>query len=149
MRRPKREAVTLGGSPEDVEQAFYEALAQANLDQWMACWAEDEDIVCVLPNGQRLLGAGAIREAFEQLLTQNGLDIRPQRLHRIEALTSVVHHRVEQVGLHTPQGAQTVWLTSSKVYHQTPQGWRLVLLHATFSPVQAVQDGSQHPQVLH
>lgn len=149
MKRPQLEAATLGGSPDDVEQAFYEALAQADLDQWMACWAEDEDIVCVQPNGQRLLGPGAIRQAFAKLLAHDGLNIQPLRLHRIEALASVVYHRVEQHSLRTPRGQQTHWLSTSKVYHKTPQGWRLVLLHASPAQAQAVQEGVQSPQVLH
>ena len=41
---------------EDAEEAFYEAIARADLDALMAVWSEDEDIVCIHPTGQRMDG---------------------------------------------------------------------------------------------
>jgi hypothetical protein len=39
MKRSKLQAAVIGGTPEDIEQAFYEALHNANIEQLMACWA--------------------------------------------------------------------------------------------------------------
>ena len=61
MKRAKLQAAVVGGSPDDIEQAFYEALHNADIQQLMACWAEEDDIVCVHPGGPRIIGAGAIR----------------------------------------------------------------------------------------
>ena len=61
MRKPKLPP----GTPDDAEVAFYDALQHADIDRLMACWADEDDIVCVHPGGPRLLGAGAIRAAFE------------------------------------------------------------------------------------
>ena len=36
-------------SAEDVENAFYDAIARADLESLMALWAEDEEIVCIHP----------------------------------------------------------------------------------------------------
>jgi hypothetical protein len=33
-------------TPQDVENAFYEALERADLDSMMQVWSEDDDIVC-------------------------------------------------------------------------------------------------------
>ena len=41
-------------TPQDAESAFYEALERADLEQMMAVWSEDEEIVCVHPGGPRL-----------------------------------------------------------------------------------------------
>ena len=62
-------------SPDDVEAAFYEALQTGDLEKLMACWADDEEIVCVHPGGPRLLGASQIRSSFEAMFA-NG---RPAR----------------------------------------------------------------------
>jgi len=64
MTQAKLRAATLGGTADDVEAAFYEALHTADLPKLRACWAEEEDIVCVHPGGPRLIGPGAIRSAF-------------------------------------------------------------------------------------
>ena len=60
MVKAKWKAATLGGSPEEVEAAFYEAMQNRNLDAFMACWADEDDIVCVHPGGPRLVGHDAI-----------------------------------------------------------------------------------------
>ncbi len=60
------------GNPDDTEHAFYEALQHADLDRLMACWADDEDIVCVHPGGPRLVGLGAIRAAFDAMFSNGG-----------------------------------------------------------------------------
>ena len=47
MRKAKLQAATLGGNPDDVEAAFYDALRQGDIERLMACWADEEEIVCV------------------------------------------------------------------------------------------------------
>ena len=75
MRKPKLPP----GSPDDTEHAFYEALQHADIDRLMACWADEEDIVCVHPGGQRLVGHTAVRAAFEALLANGGVRVQPER----------------------------------------------------------------------
>ncbi len=145
----KRASILLGTSPDDIELAFYEALNQANIDQLMACWAEDDDVVCVHPGGQRLIGIGAIRSGFEALFANGGVQARPERVHRIMAVASAVHHLIECVAVRTPQGEQTAWVSATNVYHQTPQGWRLVLHHASPGAPRAPSELSTRPTVLH
>ena len=57
MGKAKLRAVALGGSATDIERAFYDALQKADLDKLMACWADEDEIVCVHPGGVRLVGA--------------------------------------------------------------------------------------------
>ena len=142
-------AATVGGTPDEVEQAFYEAINQADLEQLMACWAEEDDIVCVHPGGQRQIGAGAIRSAFEALFAHGGVRVRPERVHKIDALASAVHHMLERVQVQTPQGEQTAWVTATNVYHKTAQGWRMVAHHASPGAVQGSPEQPGRPTVLH
>ena len=149
MKRASLQAATVGGTPDDIEQAFYEALNQANIEQLMACWAEEDEIVCVQPGGGRLIGAGAIRSAFEALFTKGPVTVQPQQVRRINAMACAVHHLVECVALQTPEGERTAWVTATNVYHKTPQGWRLVAHHASPGTPQLGAGPSDRPTVLH
>ena len=149
MKRERLQAATLGGTPDEVEQAFYEALNNANIEQLMACWAEEDDIVCVHPGGQRLIGAGAIRSAFEALFASGSVRATPERVHKVVALASAVHHLLERIQILAPQGEQTAWVTATNVYHKTPQGWRMVAHHASPGAAQDSMDLPGRPAVLH
>ena len=131
MSKPRYRAAQLGGSADDVETAFYEALQHGDLEQLMACWADEDDIVCVHPGGPRLVGAAAIRAAFESLLAGGTLRATPERVRRIDALGAAVHNVLERIDLHTDEGPQRAWVVATNVYLKTAQGWRLVAHHAS------------------
>lgn len=84
MPKSRYRAAQIGGSADEVETAFYEALHNADLEQLMACWADEDEIVCVHPGGPRLVGAAAIRQAFEQMFSVGAIHATPERLRRIE-----------------------------------------------------------------
>jgi ketosteroid isomerase-like protein len=149
MKRAKLQAAVVGGSPDDIEQAFYEALHNADIEKLMSCWAEEDDIVCVHPGGARLIGAGAIRATFEAMFNNGSVQAFPERVHKVQSLASSVHHLVERVEVITPQGARQAYVIATNVYHKTPQGWRMVAHHASpGTPKDAVDVGAK-PTVLH
>lgn len=149
MTQAKLRAATLGGTADDVEAAFYEALHTADLPKLMACWAEEEDIVCVHPGGPRLIGAGAIRSAFEAMFANGNIQAFPERIHKIESLASAVHHLIERVEVMTPQGPQQAWVIVTNVFHKTPQGWRMVAHHTSPGTPHDAQDMGVPAVVLH
>ena len=51
MPRTKLPVSPHGGSPDETEAMFYEALQKGDVDLLMSCWAEDDEIVCVHPGG--------------------------------------------------------------------------------------------------
>ena len=77
MPRARPTAATLGGSSDETETAFYDALQRGDIELLMSCWADEEDIVCVHPGGPRLVGAGAIRTAFEAMFANGTVRARP------------------------------------------------------------------------
>lgn len=131
MPKAKLRHATLGGSPDDVEHSFYDALHKGDLPQLMQCWADEEEIVCVHPGGPRLIGSGAIRSAFEALFARGPVLAHPEQVHKIESLASAVHHLVERIDIMTPSGPQKAWVVVTNVFHKTPQGWRMVAHHAS------------------
>ena len=149
MPRSRSRAASLGGSSDETESAFYEALQRGDIELLMSCWAEEDDIVCVHPGGPRLLGAGAIRAAFEGMFANGTVRARPVQVHRVVALSSAVHSVAEEVEVMLPDGLHQAVVLATNVYHKTPEGWRMVAHHAsagTAPDAQAV--GTQRP-VLH
>ncbi len=149
MSKPRHRATIPGGSADDVEAAFYEALQTGNLDQLMACWADEEEIVCVHPSGgPRLVGAAAIRASFENMFIQGTISAKPSRVRRVSSFGLAVHSVVEQVTVMTPDGIQEVWIVATNVYIKIAEGWRMVAHHATAGrngPVENTMPG----QLLH
>ena len=148
MPKSRYRAAQHGGSADDVEAAFYEALQAGDIEQLMACWADEDEIVCVHPGGPRLVGAAAIRQAFEQMFSVGAIHATPERLRRIEALGAAVHNVLERVDQQTAEGMRRALVVATNVYLKTAHGWRLVAHHA--SPGRSeVAEVTQHAQLLH
>ena len=110
------------GNADELELAFYEALQTGNLDKLMACWADEDDIVCVHPGGGRLVGAASIRASFEAMFSNGSIRAHAERVMRVESMAASVHSVVERVEVHTPDGPAHAWVVATNVYHKTPQG---------------------------
>jgi len=149
MKRAKLQAAIVGGTPDDIEQSFYEALHNADIEQLMACWAEEDDIVCVHPGGPRMIGPGAIRATFEGMFANGSVQAHPERVHKIVSLACAVHHLVERVEVITPQGAKQAFVIATNVYQKMPQGWRMVAHHASPGTPNDSADVGVKPTVLH
>jgi len=150
MPKARQQAATLGGTPDEIEAAFYEALQAADIEKLMACWADEDDIVCIHPGGPRVVGAGAIRAAFEAIFGHDGsIHVQPEAIRRIDALVCALHSVVERIDVMTSEGPVHAFVLATNVYHNTPHGWRLVAHHASPGTQDEVQEINQAPQVLH
>jgi ketosteroid isomerase-like protein len=149
MATPRSRAATLGGSPDETEATFYEALQRGDIELLMSCWSDEDDIVCVHPGGPRLLGAGAIRAAFETMFSQGTVRARPVQVHRVGAPTSAMHSVVEHVDVLLPDGVHQAVVLATNVYHRTLQGWRLVAHHASAGAASSEQTGGSRQPLLH
>lgn len=148
--RSKLEAATLGGSSTEVETSFYEGLRSGDLEKVMACWADEDDIACVHPGGPRLLGASNIRASFAALFANGGaIPVEAESIHQVDAVASSVHHVVERAEVLTQQGPVHAYVVATNVYHKTPQGWRMVVHHASPAIPGQPAEVTQAPKVLH
>jgi ketosteroid isomerase-like protein len=144
-----RHTIHPSATADDTENAFYDALQHADLERLMACWADEEDIVCVHPGGPRLVGSVAIRAAFETLFANGSVKVQPERVKRVEADSFSVHSVVERVELLGDDGMLNAWVVATNVYANTEQGWRLVLHHASPGARTEPTDALSAPTVLH
>ncbi len=118
-------------SAEDAEEAFYDAIGRGDLDALMNVWAEDEEIICIHPTGQRLTGAMAIRESWRTIFANNPrLTVRIQRSVRWKGVLLDVHSVVETLYVGdepTPHGP----MLSTNVFQRGANGWRLLSHHTS------------------
>jgi ketosteroid isomerase-like protein len=103
----------------------------------------------VHPGGPRLVGAGAIRAAFEAMFANGSIRAQPQAVRKIESLTSVVHHVRERIEILTEDGPREAFVIATNVYYKTAQGWRMVVHHASPGSAQEAHDIHDKPPVLH
>jgi ketosteroid isomerase-like protein len=149
MRKTKLQVANLEGDADDVEAAFYDALQTADIEKLMACWADEDEIVCIHPGGPRVVGAVAIRATFEAMFGKGSIRAWPERARKTQAIASAVHNVLERIEVMGPTGPSQGWVIATNVYHRTAQGWRMVAHHASPGTQGDIQEVSDGPQVLH
>jgi ketosteroid isomerase-like protein len=148
---------TIFPTAQDAENAFYEALERADLDAMMAVWAEDEEIVCVHPGGERLTGQDQVRSSWAKILAgESRLRVHISRQVAISGMMIAVHSVQENFSVEREsRGRQDTDLrpapvVATNVYLRTGAGWRMIVHHASPAPGQAEpprREGS--PKILH
>jgi len=136
-------------TPDEIEARFYEALRRGDLAGLMAVWADDAEVVCVHPGGDRLVGSAAIRSSFEAVFAAGVVPVQPLRVHRLHALGSAVHHLVERIAVAGPEGPQAAWVLTTNVYLKTAHGWRMAAHHASPGSPDEPALQAEAPIVLH
>lgn len=133
---------------EDAEQAFYEAIESGNLDALMAVWAEDDEIVCIHPNGLRLVGQSAIRDSWRAILSSNRkIHVHLDRAVRWQGLMLATHSVVETV--YMDGEAAELAVTATNVFIRGAHGWRLLVHHASPLNEGGENASERPPKVLH
>lgn len=136
-------------SAADAEAAFYDALARADLDAMMNVWAEDEDVVCIHPEGSRLHGIAAIRDAWRALFA-TGATLQVNLSHRVvwSNMMIAVHQVFEHVSvagdeqLHPP-------MVATNVFSRGASGWKMILHHASPTPDVPHSGDRETPRTVH
>ena len=148
MAKPKVPPAS-SGNADDIEAAFYEALQNGDLEKLMACWADEDDIVCVHPGGGRAVGAAAIRATFDAMFSNGTIRAQAEKVRKVDAMSSSVHNVLERVELLTEEGPRHAYVIATNVYHKTAQGWRMVAHHGSPGTPREMQEVSETPPVLH
>jgi ketosteroid isomerase-like protein len=149
MPTRKLQSMQLGGSAEELETRFYEALQNGDIEALMACWADEDDIVCVHPGGPRMTGAGAIRASFDAMFANGSIQAKPERIRKVESMSCCVHSVLERISVLTNEGPREAYVIATNVYVKTAQGWRMVAHHASPGTPREMQEISDSPTVLH
>lgn len=135
-------------TPEEAENAFYEAWERGDLEALMAVWADDEDVVCIHPGSPRLTGHAQIRETWQQILSQApNFSVRLLQRIRWQGGLLAIHSLHEQFLI--PGGdAEVEPVLATNVYVRGGDGWRLLSHHASNAP-ELPDSLGEVPRVLH
>jgi len=148
MPKPKVPPASTGNA-DDIEAAFYDALQSGDIEKLMACWGDEDDIVCVHPGGGRLVGPAAIRAAFDAMFANGTIRAQAIKVRKVETMSASVHSVLERIEVLTEEGPRHAYVIATNVYHKTAQGWRMVAHHASPGTPREMQEVSETPTVLH
>jgi len=116
----------------DTLSAYYQSIAEGNLDQLMSLWIDEEFVSCIRADGAHLHGLDAIRSGFAQRFesvrsTVEALDIRVY-----DSLGTVVYAIVEAHRVGNAEAAALVFATYVMVHDRGE--WRIAHIHASPMP---------------
>jgi ketosteroid isomerase-like protein len=137
-------------TPQEAEQAFYDALRQADFALMMRVWADDDEVVCIHPGGLRTVGREAMQSTWQQIFANGPVAVQPVRPMIITTGMSSVHVLIEQISVSTAQGQKSAHCYSTNIFHKGRSGWKMVLHHASHAPQEAgLFDQQDRPDTLH
>ena len=114
-------------TPQDTEDAFYDAFEAHDMAAMTAVWDVADDITCVQPMGPVLQGRGAVLESWQGIFRHpQAPEVEIRHRQWIEGEDLAVHLVEEKVRLPGGPPDQPA-LIASNVYRRTQSGWRLVL----------------------
>ncbi len=165
----KKSPKILFPAPSDCEAAFYDAFERADLNAMMAVWADEPSIVCIHPQGPRLAGLSSISDSFAEIFSHGpGTQLQVSELRKQQSQTLAIHNVYETYMLKGQHGAQAGGQPSSQpgtepkakpiemppvlatnIYLLTPNGWRMILHHASLSPRGTTAEEQGVSRILH
>jgi len=139
----------LFASPEECEQAFYEALENADVEAMADLWLQDDDVCCTHPGAARLVGYSAVRSSWASILESGPVPIRTLARQSFESPTLVVTNLVEELVLLQGAVRQLVHVIASNAFVKTPAGWKMVMHVGAPAPQGQVVDVEAPPGTVH
>lgn len=116
-------------SAQEAEAAFYRAFENADHEAMMAVWSQAEDIECIHPLGDRLVGIDAVSESWRQILsrgTRMRFELRPS--NRFENDRLAIHSLYENISI---AGKSQPPVVAVNIYRYDGSGWHMILHHAS------------------
>ncbi len=128
-------------TPQDAENAFYEAICRADLEAFMNVWAEDEEILCILPSGPRIAGYANVYEAWRRIF-DNGrrFTITVSNRVTLPGMLVTVHSVHESITMTSGKEGQTAPILATNIFIRGAVGWRLLVHHASPTLVDSEDD---------
>jgi ketosteroid isomerase-like protein len=125
---------------EQANAAFYKALETLDLQAMDGLWLHEPFVRCVHPGREVLAGWETVRQSWQQIfentrwmrVTATGVDVVVfGDVGIVSCAEDITATRDEDVGLGVAQ--------ATNVFIRTPEGWRMVVHHASPAPVRVTQ----------
>jgi len=115
-------------TPQDAEDAFYDALEEGDLGKVLTVWADSDDVSCLLPRYPLIRGRREVEEVFRHLFSQGqGVALTVRHLGWVNADDMAIHH-VEETLQHVPPGTPPPPpFYGTNIYRKHDAGWCLIM----------------------
>ena len=114
-------------TPQDAEDAFYDALDAGKLDQLLSVWAESDDVGCLLPMHPLVQSRQGVTDVFTHLLSRGqGVSLAITHLGWIETGNIAIHF-VEETVQGPPSDTPPPPFYGTNIYRKDDTGWRLIV----------------------
>lgn len=122
-------------SPQDVEDAFYDAIDENDPQAMIPVWSSAQEAACLLPMQPLILGGEQIATHWQNLMLPGlQVEISVRHLHWIEGLDLAVH-LVEETFSGDPSQGSRPPIYGTNVYRREADGWKLLMhLNAPLPP---------------
>jgi uncharacterized protein (TIGR02246 family) len=112
-------------TPQDAEDAFYDAIDERDADALQAVWEDSADIACLLPMQPMVHGA-EVHQAFRPLFEgEVKLEIQVRHIRWIEAGDLAIHMLEERVNVSGQPPQAPIYAVNT--YRRGDSGWRLLM----------------------
>jgi ketosteroid isomerase-like protein len=121
-------------TPEAAETAFYAAFEARDLDAMMAVWCNNDSIACIHPLTAPLNGRGAVAAGWHSMFEAAGqFRVQVELAHEIRTANQSIRIVREYLAIGEETESRPPILATN-IYRKEPDGWRMMLHHA--SPLQ-------------
>jgi hypothetical protein len=135
-------------SPQEAEEAFYDAFATGNMAAMEEVWENADDVECIHPMGARLVGH-AVLESWKNMFEQAGpvaFHLTDRREHQDGGLA--IHVVTENIHFQDDTTKPLRFLTTN-VYRRHDDRWRMILRHSSPAPMDSSQEHEPASHSVH
>jgi ketosteroid isomerase-like protein len=113
-------------TPQDAEDAFYDALEAGDAAAMTQVWEDSESIACLLPMTPLVMGREVL-ELWRSIFEQAGaFDLQVRHLAWIDCGDTVIH-LIEERAQGGPAGQPGPAIYGTNIFRQGVDGWRLLI----------------------
>jgi ketosteroid isomerase-like protein len=120
----------------DTLNAFYQAVAEGNIDSVMALWIDEEFATCICADGSHLNGLDSIRAGLSVQIEIAPVTIEPLDIRVYDSLGTVVYAIAEAHQRAEPGSVPTMVFSTYVMVHERGE-WRIAHIHASTMPEDA------------
>ena len=132
-------------TPEEAEQAFYDAFSNADLGAMMAVWANRGFVECIHPMADRAQGYEAVEESWRDIF-DGGLRVRFRlsTVRRTQDALLAVHVLYQHLSTHDDDDDWPA-VIATNIYQLIDGSWRMIHHHASPCPEEDDADDIDEP----
>ena len=112
-----------------VEESFYQAFCDRNIELMERVWDKSENAICIHPGSSRIYGSELIIASWQQIFSaQDTLSISITDPVYIIETSTAIHYVKENLSV---DGKKAGSVLATNIYHQTTDGWKMIAHHAS------------------